>query len=216
MFEHIWEWIIIAVLSILFNLTPVLAPPTWAMLAYFQTEHDVPMLQVVAFGAIGSTLGRVMLALVSRRIGVRIIPERRRAGLESAMESIKERKTLSVPLLSLFAVGPVPKSLLFIAAGITRMPLWPGALVFGAARSVIYLVTLAVVETSVTSLGDVFASPVGGPLIIAAQIASVIGVFLMFRLDLPRLFTRAKLVTGRRIIIPALAFSRKLQNAWTR
>jgi membrane protein YqaA with SNARE-associated domain len=215
-FEHIWEWIIIAVLSVLFNLTPVLAPPTWAMLAYFQTEHDVPMLQAVAIGAAGSTVGRVLLALISRRIGVRIIPQRRRAGLESAMESIKERKQLSVPLLSLFAVGPVPKSLLFIAAGIARMPLWPGALVFGAARTVIYLVTLTVVETSVTSLGDVFASPVGGPLMIAAQFASVIGVFLMFRLDMPRLLEKVKLVAGRRIVIPALAFSRKLQNAWTR
>jgi hypothetical protein len=96
------------------------------------------------------------------------------------------------------------------------MPLWPGALVYGAARTVIYLVTLTVVETSVTSLGDVFASPVGGPLIIAAQFASVIGVFLMFRLDMPGLVAKAKLATDRRIVIPTLAFSRKLQNAWTR
>jgi membrane protein YqaA with SNARE-associated domain len=215
-FEHIWEWIIVAILSVLFSLTPVLAPPTWAMLAYFQTERDFPLLPVVVIGAVGSTVGRVLLALISRRIGMRIIPQRRRAGLENAIEQIKERKRLSVPLLSLFAFGPVPKSMLFIAAGIARMPLWPGALVYGVARTVIYLVTLTVVETSVTSLDEVFASPIGGPLIIAAQFASVIAVFLMFWLDMPMLLKKMKLLAGRRIVVPTLAFSRKLQNAWSR
>jgi membrane protein YqaA with SNARE-associated domain len=190
--DDLWGWLLVAILAVLFNVTPILAPPTWAMLAYFHVQHGIPLLPVAILGAAGSTLGRVLLALASRRIGTRIIPARRRADAERAVAAIRERRALSLPALAMFAIGPIPKSLLFMSAGIARMPLAPGAIVYGVARCAIYLVALTAASSTASSLGDIVTSPVGGPLLIAAQLASVIGVFLLFRLDLPQLYRRVR------------------------
>lgn len=191
MLDQLLQWMLIAALSALFNVTPVLAPPTWAMLAWFQTRQEISLLVVVVLGAVGSTAGRVALALVARKLGTRIIPARRRDDLEALVETIQERKRFSLPVLSMFAIGPVPKSLLFMAAGIARAPLWPGAIVFGVSRGLIYLGTLAAVDVTFSSFGDIFTSSVGGPLIVAAQIASVVGLFVVLRMDLRSLKARA-------------------------
>lgn len=192
MLDHIWNWLFIGLLALLFNVTPVFAPPTWAMLAYFHIQHDVPLLAAAIIGAAGATLGRVILALASRRFGTRVIPRERQADIELAITRIGQEKRLRFSLLALFAVGPVPKAMLFMAAGVARMPLAPGALVYGAARAGIYGATLAATGQAVTSLSDVVASPVSGPLLIVAQLAMMAGTVLLFRVDLPRLLRRVQ------------------------
>lgn len=184
MLAQLWDWILIAVLSALFNITPILAPPTMAMLAYFQTQREIGIIAAVVIGALGSTAGRLILARVSRRIGPRMVPAKRRADLEDAVRMIQERKRLSVPMLALFAVGPIPKAYLFMAAGIAKAPLWPGAVVFCVARAGIYASALIAVDVTYTSFGDILFSSAGGPLIIAAQLASVVGFFLLLRMDI--------------------------------
>jgi membrane protein YqaA with SNARE-associated domain len=192
MLDHIWTWLIVGLLSVLFNLTPILAPPTWAMLAYFHVQQDMPFLPAVIAGAVGSTIGRVLLALASRRFGARLIPARRQADVEKAVTRIRDEKRLNIALLGLFAVGPIPKSLLFMAAGMARIPLAPGAIVYCLARAAIYGVALTATSQAASSLSEIITSPVGGPLLIATQVASVAGVFLLFRVDLPRLVTRTR------------------------
>lgn len=197
MLDHLWAWGIAAVLSALFNLTPVLAPPTWAMLAWVGAQWSLPMVPLAVVGAVGSTLGRVGLAFASRWLGMRVIPARRREDVERAVERVRSQQRLSLPALAMFAVGPIPKSMLFMAAGIARAPLVPGAVVYGVARFVIYLVALSAAGTAASSLGDIVGSPVGGPLLIAAQVASVAAVFLFFLVDVPRLLRRARALAMR-------------------
>jgi uncharacterized membrane protein YdjX (TVP38/TMEM64 family) len=187
MLGELVNWLLVGLLSILFNLTPILAPPTWAMLAYFHVQQDVGLLPATLLGAAGATIGRVLLALASRRFGTRLIPARRQADIDRAVEKIEAEKRLSLPLLGLFAVGPVPKALLFMAAGMARIPLAPGALVYGTARAVIYGAALMATDQAASSLGEIVTSPVGGPLLIATQVVSIAGVVLLFRVDLPRL-----------------------------
>ncbi len=207
MLDHVWNLLLVGLLSILFNITPILAPPTWAMLAYFHVQQDVAILPATIIGAFGATVGRVLLALASRRFGTRLIPARRQADVERAITRIRDEKRLSIPLLGLFAVGPVPKSLLFMAAGMARIPLAPGAIVYGFARAAIYGVALTATSQAASSLSEVITSPVGGPILIATQVASVAGVFLLFRVDLPRLIAnlRRSLSWVRRRMVPSQA-----------
>lgn len=190
--DQIWVLLLVGLISFLFNVTPVLAPPTWALLVYFQARQDSPIVVVALIGAVGATAGRVALALVSRKIGMRIIPARRRVDAERATDYIRRNPKLSAPMLAMFAIGPLPKALLFMAVGIMRAPLVPGALVYGVARLGMYLVALTAASRTVASLGDLFAFPFGGPLLVCLQFASVIGLFLFFRLDLPRLIQRVR------------------------
>lgn len=205
MVDQVWNWLLIGLLSTLFNVTPVLAPPTWAMLAYFHVQQDVSLLPAAIIGALGATAGRVLLALASRKFGARLIPARRQADFERAMTRISEQKRLSIPLLAMFAVGPIPKSLLFIAAGMARISLAPGAVVYGFARAIMYGVALTATSQAAASLGEIVTSPVGGPLLIAAQLVSVGGVFVLLRLDLPRLLRSVRRLARR--VAPSQASS---------
>lgn len=193
MLDQLIGWLLVGLLAILFNLTPILAPPTWAMLAYFHIQQDVSLVPAIILGATGATIGRVLLALASRRFGTRLIPARRQADVERAVEKIQREKRLSVALLGLFAIGPIPKSLLFMAAGMARIPLAPGAIVYCIARAAIYGATLAATSQAASSLSEIVTSPIGGPLLIVTQVASIAGVFLLFRVDLPRLLQRVRL-----------------------
>lgn len=197
MLDYILDLVLVTFLSALFNVTPVFAPPTWALLAYFHLDQNVGLYIVVLLGAIGSTAGRLMLALVSRKVGLRIVPARRREDLELAVRKIQERKALGLPALALFAVGPIPKALLFMAAGIARAPLLPGAAVYGTARAGMYLGTLLAVDATATSFGSMFSFGTGGTLILAAQAASIVGFFMLLRLDLRSLLTRATAFASR-------------------
>lgn len=188
----LWIWLLIGALAALCNVTPVLAPPTWAVLAWFSVHYNLPILPVAIVGAVGSTLGRVVLALASRWLGERIIPARQRADAERYAEMIRQNTRLNVPALAMFAFGPIPKAMLFMAAGIARIPLLPGAIVYGVARAGIYLGALMAASTTVSSFGELFTSSFGGPLIIAAQIASTVGVFLLFRMDLSKVAARVQ------------------------
>lgn len=188
----LWIWLLLGLLAVLFNATPVMAPPTWAMLAYFGFQYDLPIIPLAIVGAVGSTFGRILLAFAARWLGTRIIPARRRADAEKAADLIRQNSKLNLPALALFAVGPVPKAVLFMAAGIARLPLTPGAIAYGLGRTGIYLAALLAAETTITSFGDLFSLSGTGPLLIAAQVASAVSVFLLFRMDLPALAARLR------------------------
>jgi membrane protein YqaA with SNARE-associated domain len=188
MLDHLVDWLLIAGLSLAFNTTPVFAPPTLALLAFFSVHHGVHAIPAALIGGAGATLGRLLLALLSRRFGARLLPAKRRLEVEQLTQQIHESKWLNISMLAMFAVGPIPKALLFMSAGMARMPLAPGAIVFFLSRSVIYFVGLMAVGSAASSLEGVITSPVGGPLVIVGQIASIAGMFLLFRLDYRRLY----------------------------
>ncbi len=194
---ELWHWLLLGLLAVLFNATPVLAPPTWAMLAWFGVQYNLPILPLAIVGAAGSTLGRIILALASRWLGQRVIPARRRADAERAAELIRQNSRLNLPALALFAAGPIPKAVLFMAAGIARLPLLPGAIAYGCGRAAMYLGALAAAGTTAATFGDLFSLSGGGALMIGAQVATAAGVFLVLRLDLASILGRLRGVAAR-------------------
>ena len=104
----------------------------------------------------------------------------------------------------LFAAGPIPKGTLFVAVGLAKLPLLPGAVVFGVARFGIYLMLLLAADTASSSLGGLFSASFVGPVGIALQIASIGALVLLFRLDWRKFTTRMPQLTAMRLRIPFL------------
>ncbi len=180
------EWLLVAVLAAAFNVTPILAPPTMGLLAYFHINEGMGLFPLALVGAASAALGKLTLGLLSRAFGSRLIPEKRRENIEKAVEALKSRKSIGFTYLALFAVGPIPKGTLFTAAGLANLPLVPGAIVFGITRFGIYLGTMLVAATATSSLENLAGMSVAGPLGIAVQLLSLVGVLLLFRLDWTR------------------------------
>lgn len=109
--------------------------------------------------------GRGLLALASRAFGTRLLTKERPASIRSLTTVLRRRKAVSVSLLLLFVLGPVPSNELFTAVGLAKVPLLPLLAIFGLARFVSYVLWVAV----------------------AVQIAGLMLVLVLVRVDWSRL-----------------------------
>lgn len=176
-------WLLLLLAVVLLNAMPAFMPPTWVLLAYFHVEHGFPLVPLALVGAAGAMSGRFILAEVSRQLGPHVFPQRWLANIAHLSGVIQSHKTLSIPTLGLFALGPIPTNHLFIAAGVSAVPLPPLLLVFGVTRFVSYLVWVSAVNTAVTSIDDALRPGWGEGVTVAAQILGFILLIVVMQVD---------------------------------
>lgn len=182
-FADVGIWLLVAATAALLNAVPAFMPPTWALLAYFHLEYDLDIVPLAAVGALSAASGRMVLALVSRGFGMRFVPKSWRANIETLAETITGHRVLGLSSLALFAIGPIPTNHLFIAAGISRVPLPPILAVFGLTRFVSYVIWVAVADTAARSLGSLLTPSLGTGAATVAQILGFVALVLVMRID---------------------------------
>jgi membrane protein YqaA with SNARE-associated domain len=131
------------------NIIPLFMPPTWLLLSFFRIHYGLPVWLLAPGGAVCSTAGRCLLALGSRRLGGRFLPEKERKNVSDLGVFIR-RKRLSFLGILFYAFGPIPSSHLFIAAGLANLNLKVVAAAFFLGRLVSYTVLVA----SAGAVGD--------------------------------------------------------------
>lgn len=164
------------------NLLPAFGPPTWALLVFFKLEYDLPIVPMILGAALCAASGRLVLAHASRRLRHRLSP-RRREHLSAAAEVLTGDRRRSAGALGLFALSPVPSAQLFVAAGLLDLRLLRLTAAFFAGRLISYATYVSGAALAQDSLSDVlgnaFASPVG----IALQIAMLLALIALLRID---------------------------------
>jgi uncharacterized membrane protein YdjX (TVP38/TMEM64 family) len=166
------------------NLMPAFGPPTWSIIALYALNTDLEIALLVTIGAAAAAAGRLVLALVTRRLGMRFLSKRSRRNLDAAREALEKRKRNTLIGLGLFALSPVPSAQLFEAAGLACIRLLPFTAAFFAGRLVSYSVyALAAKGISATSLGEAFRDELTSPLGIALQVAMLGCLVLLARID---------------------------------
>jgi len=173
------------------NLAPALMPPTWSILAFFLIRDGAPLLPLALGGAVAATVGRLTLALASRRWGTRLLDPGRREGLARLGRLLEERARLALPLaVLLYSFGPIPSNELFIAAGLTRVRLAPIVAAFLTGRLVSYTLWAAGAHAVVDRLDDVFVGYWRNAGAVAVQLALLAVLVIFARLDWVRILDR--------------------------
>jgi uncharacterized membrane protein YdjX (TVP38/TMEM64 family) len=185
---------LLTLFAILFgvNLLPAFGPPTWAILVLYVLNTDIHPAALIPVAALAAASGRLVLALAFRLLGSRL-PTKYRRNLDAARTAIEKNKRGAVIALALFALSPVPSAQLFEAAGLAGVRLLPFTIAFFLGRTVsysIYVFTAAGLKA--TSLGDTFRDAITSPWGIALQLAMLVGLVLLARIDW------AKWLGGRR------------------
>ena len=109
----------------LLNIIPAFAPPTWMVFSFlgfrFPSRIDWSFALV---GALAAATGRSVLGKLSRTI-VRNhwLSEAARENVDSLKLELEKRPTLTFGLFLFYAFTPLPSNFLFIAYGLTTMPL---------------------------------------------------------------------------------------------
>jgi membrane protein YqaA with SNARE-associated domain len=122
------------------NLLPAFAPPTWAAMSFIGLaipNIDVLLLALVAASA--STCGRVLLAKLSRVIvRQRLLTEEVRSNVDAIKSGIENRRAMTVGTFFGYSLSPLPSNYLFIAYGLTSLPIAALAAPFFLGRLVSY------------------------------------------------------------------------------
>jgi membrane protein DedA with SNARE-associated domain len=122
------------------NLIPAFAPPTWMALAFVGFQfHDTSAVLLATIGAVAATLGRLTLAKLSHRLlRKKLLSDAHRANIDVIKDRLEKRTTLTVGLFLFYAFSPLPSNFLFIAYGLTGLPLPRVALPFFVGRLASY------------------------------------------------------------------------------
>ena len=128
------------VLVFALNLIPAFAPPTWMALALVGFQyHDTSAALLAGVGAVAATLGRLTLAKLSHRIvRQKLLSDAHRANIDVIKDRLEKRKALTASVFLFYAFSPLPSNFLFIAYGLTGLPLLRVALPFFIGRLVSY------------------------------------------------------------------------------
>jgi uncharacterized membrane protein YdjX (TVP38/TMEM64 family) len=164
------------------NLLPAFGPPTWAVLVFFKLEYDLPVVPMIVGGALCAALGRLVLAHASRRLRGHLSGDRREH-LAAAAGALTGDRRRSAGALGLFALSPVPSAQLFVAAGLLDLRLPRLAAAFFTGRLVSYAIYVSGAALARESLGEVLGKALASPIGIALQIAMLIGIVALLRID---------------------------------
>jgi uncharacterized membrane protein YdjX (TVP38/TMEM64 family) len=169
------------------NVLPAFGPPTWAILVLFTVHGDYLEPLLVVVGALAAAGGRLLLAHATRALR-RFVPRRERENLEAVGALLTKRRGRSIAGLALFAVSPVPSAQLFEAAGLMTVRLIPLTAAFFVGRTVSYALYVGGAHTvSETDTGKVLISSLTSPVGVVLQLAMLVGLVLLARVDWRRI-----------------------------
>jgi membrane protein YqaA with SNARE-associated domain len=115
----------------LLHLIPVFAPPTWMAIALIALNRpELNPFAVAVVAALGATLGRITLARGAKHlVRERWMSSTTRANVDVFGQMIARRRSARYGLLAFYLYSPA-SNFLFIAHGLTRLPLAMIALPF--------------------------------------------------------------------------------------
>ena len=169
------------------NVIPAFAPPTWLILSVIGfSSPDIPVVLLALTGAAAATLGRLVLAKLSRTI-VRgqFLSEPIRANVNAVKASLEKYRVLTFGMVLAYAFSPLPSNYLFIAYGLTTLSLRLLALPFFIGRLVSYRfwVTTASAIGHRMEMDSFESASYVGVYFILSQLLLVPTIYLFTRID---------------------------------
>ena len=177
------HYIVVFVVVLGVNLLPAFGPPTAAILVLYRLQSNLHPALLVATGAVAAALGRFALAHATRLVRHRLSKDRRES-LDALAHALERRRRAGILGLALFALSPLPSAQLFEAAGLSGIRLPRLVLAFFAGRVVSYsLYVSGASAVKGTDFGDVLRESLTSPAGVAVQVALLVAVVAIGRID---------------------------------
>src|SRR5207248_1116082 len=139
------------------NVMPAFMPPTWSVVSFFLIRFDLPLLPLAIGSAAAATGGRVVLALLSRKLGPRFMTADMRRNVDALATYLQgHQKSVGLGVLGFALFSPVPSNQLFIAAGLAHLDLRLVVPAFFVGRAISYTVAAGAAGKATTDLTAVF------------------------------------------------------------
>jgi uncharacterized membrane protein YdjX (TVP38/TMEM64 family) len=122
------------------NLLPAFAPPTWMAMSFIGlTIPEIDFVGIALVAATAATCGRIVLAKASRLlVRQRWLSEQTRRNVDAIRLGIERRPVVTFGTVLGYSISPLPSNYLFIAYGLTSLPIAFLALPFFVGRFLSY------------------------------------------------------------------------------
>jgi len=182
------KYLVVAAVVFGINLLPASGPPTWAVLVYFRYADHLGVVPLVIIGAIAAASGRLLLAYGFSHLR-RYLPKRYVRNMRAVGKELQRDRKRSALGLGLFALSPVPSAPLFEGAALAEVPLLPLTGAFFVGRLVSYSIYVAGANAvQKTPVGDQITKSFTSPIGIGIQVALLVGLVLLGRVDWAKRF----------------------------
>jgi hypothetical protein len=180
-------FLLVFVVVLTLNVIPAFAPPTWMIFSFLGFRFPQYAGWALALtGALAATLGRCILARMSRAI-VRQhwLSEAARKNVDTVRDEVLKRPRLTFGVLLFYAFSPLPSNTVFIAYGLTTMKILRIAVPFFLGRSVSYALWFrgAAVVSGRLDLGGGAALGYFTVYFVIVQTAFLVAVYVFTRID---------------------------------
>jgi membrane protein YqaA with SNARE-associated domain len=193
------SYLILFLVAAGFAMVPLPLFPSWVVVAYMVVEFDLRLWLAILIGALGTTLGRVVLVAVSRVAGHRMLGRWSQQNLDYLHTKL-ENAAGDLGIAVLLGASPPPAGVLFILAGLMRVQLWLVAVSVFVGRTIGYWISVGGTSLAAEPLADRLRSVVG-PWSVVLAVAIVAAVLVLaLRIDYRALIEDRKfrLHRGRR------------------
>jgi len=187
-YTYLFVFFFIFILSII----PILTPPTWIVVvsAYSLNDQLNPFL-LSGIGATAAVTGRLILLQLSM-IGRKAINDHRKSSLEKLRKYLEKTKYGYLIGTLLFALLPLPSSMLFISYGLMNAKSVGIVVGFWIGRFVAYIIMIILFKYFVDYFKKILNSDIQSLLII--DIIGIIMTLFILLIDWNILFSERKLV----------------------
>jgi hypothetical protein len=177
------QYFLLAILVFGINLLPAFAPPTWVILVFYKLNFNLNSVSIIVIGVLAAASGRYFLALGTRAIRFKLKPK-----TVENLEAIKERLTRGRKgyffYFLFFVIAPIPSAQIFEAAALMNARLIPITFAFMIGRSVSYSISVLGASTlKEHAMSTVLIDSIKSPWGIAIQIACLLGLYLLLKVD---------------------------------
>jgi membrane protein YqaA with SNARE-associated domain len=169
------------------NTLPAFAPPTWMVISFVGFNHpQFNPLSLALAAAFAATLGRITLATLSQFIiRNKLLNTKTKENIDVLKNALEYRKNKTMGALLVYSFTPLPSNYLFIAYGLTTLPIKLIAIPFFIGRMVSYAVWIFLGQEAYKSL-DIDSGLVGEYLsayFILTQIVFMLLIYLFTKVD---------------------------------
>ena len=173
--------IVVCAAVYILNTVPAFAPPTWMVLSFFGFNHpQFNFLSLALAAAFAATLGRITLASLSQFIiRNKLLSTKTKKNIDVLKEALEYRKNQTMGALLVYSFTPLPSNYLFIAYGLTTLPIKLIAVPFFIGRMVSYAGWIFLGQETYKSL-DIDASHVGGYLSVYFILTQIVFLLLIY------------------------------------
>lgn len=185
-------YLLIAALVYGINLVPAFMPPTWIFLAFFYIHFKTSFIITVLIGAAMATLGRVSLALLSKKYVRPKISEESLGNYDALGKFLKKHEKLSIPIFILYAFFPFSSNYVYIMAGLTEINLKILAITFFFGRIVSYSFWVAATYKLSEKLEDIFANRFSDFNFLLFQILGFLVILLIGKIKWKKILRKKK------------------------